>query len=146
MLGVKKILPVILALISTAVSAGPFVDTNWKVVGYVGEAWFANPSKIIGKHQYFFKGEAAGVFYSCDFGGQSKTYTKYTPEEFLANKEFVLFNEDGIKLGDGEIYAHRISCNGNEEAARKVIYPFVTQDNSKKAYYLFEGAIYILEY
>ena len=142
----NKILPVILALISTTVSEAQFVDTNWKVIGYVGEAWFANPSKIIGKHQYFFKGEAAGVFYACDFGGQSMTYTKYTPEEFLANKEFVLFNEDGIELGDGQLYVHRISCNGPEEAARRVLYPFVTQDDSNKAYYLFEGAIYILEY
>ena len=142
----NKILPVILVLISTTVSAAPFVDTNWKVIGYVGEAWFANPSKIIGKHQYFFKGEATGVFYACDFGGQSKTYTKYPPEEFLANKEFVRFNDNGIELGDGQIYVHRISCNGLEEAARKVLYPFVTQDNSKKAYYLFEGAIYILEH
>jgi hypothetical protein len=143
---VNKILPVILALISTTVSEAQFVDTNWKVVGYVGEAWFANPSKIIGKHQYFFKGEAYGVFYVCDFGGQSKTYTKYTPEEFLANKEFVLFNKDDIELGDGQLYVHRISCNGPEEVARRVLYPFVTQDDSNKAYYLFEGAIYILEY
>ena len=142
----QKILPVIFVLISTTVSAAPFVDTNWKVIGYVGEAWFANPSKIIGKHQYFFKGEAAGVFYACDFEGQSMTYTKYTPEEFLANKEFVRFNDDGIELGDGQIYVHRISRNGLEEAARKVLYPFVTQDNSNKAYYLFEGAIYILEH
>ena len=142
----QKILPVMFVLISTTVSAAPFVDTNWKVIGYVGEAWFANPSKIIGKHQYFFKGEAAGVFYACDFEGQSMTYTKYTPEEFLANKEFVRFNDDGIELGDGQIYVHRISCNGLEEAARKVLYPFVTQDNSNKAYYLFEGAIYILEH
>ena len=97
----NKILPVIFVLIGTTVSAAPFVDTNWKVIGYVGEAWFANPSKITGKHQYFFKGEAAWVFYACDFGGQSKTYTKYTPEEFLANKEFVDFNDDGIELGNG---------------------------------------------
>ena len=143
----KKILPVILVLFSTTVSAAPFIDTNWKVIGYVGEAWFAYPPSIIGKHQYFFKGEAYGVFYVCDFGGQSKTYTKYTPEEFLANKEFVLFNEDGIELGDGQIYVHRISCNGGSKpAARKVLYPFVTQDDSNKAYYLFEGAIYILEH
>ena len=136
----------LLVLISATVSAAPFVETNWKVVDYVGEAWFANPSNIIGKHQYFFKGEAAGVFYACDFGGQSKTYTKYPPEEFLANKEFVRFNDNGIELGDGQIYVHRISCNGTEEAARRVIYPFVTQDDSNKAYYLFEGAIYILEH
>ncbi len=86
------------------------------------------------------------MFYSCDYAGQSYTYTRYTPEEFLANKEFALFNDDDMELGDGQIYVHRISCNGKEEVARRVIYPFVTQDDSNKAYFLFEGAIYILEH
>jgi len=142
----NRLLTTVLVLISPTVSAAPFVETDWKVTGYVDEVWFANPSEIIGKHQYFLDGSAGGVFYSCDYAGQSYFYTRHTPEEFLANKEFALFNDDGIELGYGQIYVHRISCNGKEEAARRVIYPFVTQDDLNKAYYLFEGAIYILEH
>ena len=37
-------------------------------------------------------------------------------------------------------------CNGKEEAARRVTCPFVSQDDSNKAYYLFGSAIYILGY
>ena len=47
---------------------------------------------------------------------------------------------------DEEIFVHRITCNGKKGFDRKVMYPFITQNNSKKGYYVFEGAIYILEY
>jgi len=122
-----------------------YIETRWKVTSHVGEAWFAKPDEIIGKYQEFYKGWAKGVFYSCDYAGQSMTYNSYTPEEFLKNKEFSLFDETQIKFNEDTIFVHRVTCNGEKYFDRKVLYPFVTQDNSKKAYYLFEGAIYILE-
>ena len=126
-------------------SFAQFVDTKWKVISHVGETWFSKPEEIIGKYQEFYKGWAEGVFYSCDYAGQSMTYNKYTPKEFLNNKEFSLFEETKIMLSEDDIFVHRITCNGKKGFDRKIIYPFVTQDNSNKAYYLFEGAIFILK-
>ena len=54
--------------------------------------------------------------------------------------------ENEVIFLDEEIFVHRITCNGNNGFDRKVMYPFITQNNSKKGYYVFEGAIYILEY
>ena len=51
-----------------------------------------------------------------------------------------------IDILDGNIYVHRITCNGNNDLNRKVFYPFITFDELKIAYYLFEGAIYKLQY
>ncbi len=126
-----------------------FVETKWEVTKYYGEAWYANPESIIGKFQEFHKGYAKGVFYNCDYEGQSYTYTKYeTLKEFLENKEFFLFNKyiSIIETSGGNIYVHRITCNGSNEQNRKVFYPFITFDKLKIAYYLFEGAIYKLQY
>ena len=123
----------------------PAIDTDWKVISHVGETYFSKPDEIIGKYQSFFKGWAEGVFYSCDYAGQSMTYNRYTRKEFLSNKEFSLFKKTKIELSDSVIFVHRITCNGKKEFDRKVMYPFVTQDNSNKAYYLFEGAIFILK-
>ena len=70
----------------------------------------------------------------------------YYTDEFLKNKEFSLFKKFKVDFIDEEIFVHRITCNGNKGFDRKVMYPFITQNNSKKGYYVFEGAIYILEY
>ena len=113
---------------------------------FLGEAWFADTKNIIGKTQDFYKGWSKGVFYSCDYAGQSATYNSYTPDEFLKNKEFSLFKKFKVNFIDEEIFVHRITCNGKKGFDRKVMYPFITQNNSKKGYYVFEGAIYILEY
>mgnify|MGYP000995387021 CR=1 FL=1 len=122
-----------------------FVDTKWKVTAYAGEPWYAKPEEeLIGRFQSFQKGWADGVFFACDLKGLSKTYTRYTREEFLNAKEFRLFKTLNIPLEDETVYVHRISCNGWEASERRVLYPLVTQDN-KRAYYLFEGAIYTLE-
>ena len=117
-----------------------------KIIEFSGEAWFAGTKEIIGKTQEFYKGWSEGVFYSCDYAGQSKTYNTYITEEFLNNKEFSVFKKSNIKFINKKIFVHRITCNGKEGFDRKVMYPFITQNNSKKGYYLFEGAIYILEY
>jgi len=141
----KLVLILILAFLSN-LSFANFIATKWKVSSYVGETWFSKPEDIIGKYQEFFKGWAEGVFYSCNYAGQSMTYNSYSPSEFLGNKEFSLFGETNVELNQDTVYVHRITCNGKNGNDRKVLYPFVTQDNSRKAYYLFEGAIFTLEY
>ena len=97
-----------------SIANAQFIDTTWRVTGVVGEPWFANPEMILGRTQYFFKGEAEGVFYSCNYAGQSTTYTKYQLSEFLENKEFKLFkkHQTELMLRDERIMVHRISCNG----------------------------------
>ncbi len=71
-----------------------YIDTKWTVTGYFGELWFAEEEEILDKHQEFYKGWADGVFYSCDYAGQSATYNTHTIKEFLGNKEFGLVNQD----------------------------------------------------
>lgn len=127
------------------ISNAMFVDTDWQVKAVTGKAWFADPEQIIGKQQSLYKGWAEGVFYNCDYAGQSKTYNTYTAEEFLDNKEFKLFSELNIPLTSEPLYVHRITCNGKEGQYRQVLYPFITQGHEQKAYYIFEGAIYTLE-
>ena len=123
------------------------IDTEWTVKSHVGETWFADSKTIIGKKQDFHKGWASGIFYSCDFAGQSATYNKYSQSEFYNNKEFQLFGKyrSEIKFDDDIIYVHRISCNGEKgKSQRAVLYPFITTDKGFNAFYLFEGAIYSL--
>lgn len=81
----KFILMIVLIVFFPSFVFAQFVDTKWKVIDHVGETWFSEPEEIIGKHQEFYKGWAEGVFYSCDYAGQSKTYNIYTQKEFLSN-------------------------------------------------------------
>ena len=67
------------------------IDVTWYVDSFVGDPVFADPKKILGQRQMFYKGIAEGIFYSCDYGGQVKTYNTYSLDEFLTNKEFDLF-------------------------------------------------------
>ena len=140
----KKIL--LLLLIPNLVMAD-MIDTNWVVSSFVGDQAFADKRPIIGKTQEFFKGYAEGVFYTCDYAGQMKTYNKYSLNEFLANKEFDDFKkyQKELKFDSDVVYVHRISCNGKIDKDRAVIYPFVTTKKREKAYYLFEQAIYIMK-
>ena len=118
--------------------------------------WFAEEEEILGKQQEFFKGWANGVFYSCDYAGQSATYNAYTLKEFLGNKEFELVNQDnafskvlaenGLLNENTKIFVHRITCNGEKVVDRKVLYPFITVDGSNKAFYVYEGAIITLTF
>ncbi|MAY69554.1 MAG: hypothetical protein CMK40_03450 [Porticoccaceae bacterium] len=140
----KKLLPLLILAFLSNLSFANFVDTRWKVLSYVGETWFSKPEDIIGKYQEFYKGWAEGVFYSCNYAGQSMTYNSYSPSEFLGNKEFSLFGEQQVELNEDTVYVIRITCNGDNARDRRVLYPFVTQNNSNKAYYLFEGAIFTL--
>ena len=142
----KSIFFLIVLLFNVSHALGQYIDTKWKVIEFLGESWFADTKNIIGKTQDFYKGWSEGVFYSCDYAGQSKTYNSYKLEEFLRNKEFSLFKKLNVNFVDGDIFVHRITCNGKRGSDRKVMYPFITQNDSKKGYYLYEGAIYILEY
>ena len=124
-----------------------FIETTWRVVGFEGEAWFADPQEIIGRSQSFEGGYAEGVFYQCEFAGQSMTYTTYSTEDFLANPEFEPFlpYADGISLSSDRVFVHRVTCEGDgDPAARKVLYPFVTNEARKSAWYLFEGGAFEL--
>ena len=152
----KKVVLVGLLFTFPSILSAQYIDTKWTVTGYFGELWFAEWEDILGKHQEFYKGWADGVFYSCDFAGQSKTYNTHTIREFLANKEFELvnqekafskvFEETGLMSENTEVFVHRITCNGSNVADRKVLYPFITADGSNKAFYVYEGAIITLEY
>ena len=96
-----------------------YIDTKWTVTGYFGELWFAEEEDILGKHQEFYKGWADGVFYSCDYAGQSATYNTHTIKEFLVNKEFELvnqekafskvFEESGLLNENTDGFVHRIT-------------------------------------
>ncbi len=145
----KNLLKLIFLLIFfTTTSYANFIDTKWKVSNVVGETWFSKSENIIGKYQEFYKGFSEGVFYSCDYAGQSATYNVYNLKEFLSNKEFNLFKKFSYELNliDTTTYVHRITCNGNNNKTRKVFYPFITQEGSNTGYYLFEGAIFELKY
>ena len=133
-----------------------YIDTKWTVTGYFGELWYAEEEDILGKQQEFFKGWADGVFYSCDYAGQSSTYNFYTIKEFIENKEFELVNQDkafskvfaknGLLDKNKKVFVHRITCNGKKVVDRKVLYPFITVDGSNKAFYVYEGAIITLKF
>lgn len=125
-----------------------FIETTWTVTGFSGEAWFIDPDATQGVSQYFEGGFAEGAFYACDFAGQSMSYTTYAPDDFLANPEFATFAELGDpRLTDaGEIFVHRITCEGKgDPAARRILYPFVTTDGRDAAFLPFEGGIFTLE-
>ena len=151
------LLPLILLTMLFPVKAD-MVETTWFVDSFVGDPTFADPKKILGQRQMFYKGMAKGIFYSCDYAGQTMTYNTYSFNEFLKNKEFDLFAkyEDQLfeiknkRVAPSEVFVHRITCNGKDDPKkRRVLYPFVTLGNSgkwKSAFYLFEEAIYILKY
>ncbi|MDD9709714.1 hypothetical protein PVW53_14015 [Seohaeicola sp. SP36] len=142
-----RTIPFILAAIfSTPVSAD-FIDTQWSVVGFNGEAWFINTQGIIGQSQTFNRGYAEGVFYNCDYAGQSSTYTRYDNNTFFANPEFELFLplREEMTLSSETLFVHRITCEGGgNPAQRRVMYPFITNEARKSAWYLFEGGVFSL--
>ena len=151
-----KVVAVGFLLTFPTILSAQYIDTKWTVTGYFGELWFAEEEDILGKYQEFYKGWADGVFYSCDYAGQSKTYNTYTIKELLGNKEFGLVNQDrafskvfaenGLTNENTKVFVHRITCNGKKVSERKVLYPFITVDRSNKAFYVYEGAIITLKF
>lgn len=125
------------------------VDGIWTVTNFVGEEWFCSKEEIINQTQEFYKGWSEGVFYECDYSGQSMTYNKYSLSELLKNPEFELFKKykDSLYLKEDDFFVHRITCNGDSDKnKRRVFYPFITTSNLKKSFYIYEGGIFVLEY
>tara|TARA_B100000524_G_scaffold318886_1_gene198589 strand:- start:119 stop:607 length:489 start_codon:yes stop_codon:yes gene_type:complete len=153
---IKKLVILGFLLTLPSILNAQYIDTKWTVTGYFGELWFAEEEDILGKQQEFFKGWADGVFYSCDYAGQSATYNTYTIQEFLENREFGLVNqnkafskvfaENGLLNENTEVFVHRITCNGKKISDRRVLYPFITVDGTNKAFYVYEGAIITLKF
>lgn len=146
----KPTLTILATAFSTLLSLpaqADFIDTRWSVVGFNGEAWFINPQSVIGQSQSFNSGYAEGVFYNCVYAGQSFTYTRYENAAFFANPEFELFLplHEEMTLSSDALYVHRITCEGGgDPAKRRVMYPFVTNEARKSAWYLFEGGVFSL--
>ena len=151
-----KVVTVSFLLIFPSILNAQYIDTKWTVTGYFGELWFAEDEDILGKQQQFFKGWADGIFYSCNYAGQSATYNAHSIKEFIENKEFELVNQDrafskvfkenGLVDENTKVFVHRITCNGKKVVDRKVLYPFITVDGSNKAFYVYEGAIITLKF
>jgi hypothetical protein len=124
-----------------------FVETTWLVTAFTGEAWQQDPEALIGQTQVIESGFASGVFYQCDYGGQSFSYDILKVEDFVANPVFADFFPlaDDLRATNSPIYVHRISCAGGETpGARQAMFPFVTTDNHSTAYFQFEGVVYTL--
>lgn len=124
-----------------------FIDTRWSVVGFTGEAWYINTQSVIGQSQTFNRGFSEGVFYNCDYSGQSSTYNRYDNDAFFANPEFELFLplREEMTLSSDTLFVHRITCEGGgDPAKRRVMYPLVTNEARKSAWYLFEGGVFTL--
>ena len=133
----------LLALTTTQVQADS-IDGQWSIVGFKGEAWFVDPQELIGSTQEFQGGFAVGPLYSCDFAGQSMTYTTYANEEFFNNPEFAQFLavEEELTSSNSLVFVHRITCDGQGDASsRRVLYPIVTNEARVSAWYLYEGGI-----
>lgn len=135
----------VLGLAVSSASAD-FVNTTWTVEKFTGEAWFVQPNKVIGHTQMFNGGYAEGFFYSCDFNGQSMTYTSYANDDFFKNPEFDTFIplKANMEADSDTLFVHRITCNGNDLVPSRVLYPFVTNETRRSAWYLYEGGVFLL--
>lgn len=138
----------IAAALALGLAASPasadFIETIWKVEKFTGEAWFVQPMKVIGQTQMFDGGYAEGVFYDCEFNGQSMTYTTYANADFFENPEFEKFVtlKADTEADSDTLFVHRITCNGSELVPPRVLYPFVTNETREKAWYLYEGGVF----
>ena len=125
-------------------SAADSIDGSWSIVGFTGESWFSDTASLVGRAQSFQGGSANGPLYSCDFAGQSMTYTTYENDAFFENPEFSLFLplREAMTLSSARLFVHRITCDGNgSDGARRVLYPIVTNEARRSAWYLYEGGV-----
>ena len=53
----KRVFFLIMFLCHASHAFGQFIDTKWKVMDFLGEAWFADTKNIIVKTQDFYKGK-----------------------------------------------------------------------------------------
>jgi hypothetical protein len=139
-----------LAIVSCLVPATGYsnsIDGSWSITGFSGEAWFVKPNNLIGKTQEFSGGSSSGPLYSCDFAGQSMTYTTYENDDLFANAEFTQFGplREEMTLSSKKLFVHRITCDGNgDPSQRRVLYPIVTNEARASAWYLYEGGVFSL--
>ena len=68
----KRVFFLIMFLFHASHAFGQFIDTKWKVMDFLGEAWFADTKNIIGKTQDFYEG---WYIDTVDSGG-SRVYAK----------------------------------------------------------------------
>ncbi len=137
---------VVMAFLPSIVAAD-YIETSWRIQDFTGDAVFLDTSDVIGELQVFEGGFADGPLYQCDFAGQYMTYSTYDTAAFLANPAFSVFEpvSAAIASNSTKVFVHRVSCNGGgDDAARKVLYPFVTVDNVGFAWYPFEGGVFSL--
>jgi hypothetical protein len=117
------------------------------VTGFAGDAWFVDVQSAISQNQTSYRGHAEGVFYSCNYEGQSATYTRYKNNDFFTNPEIELFlpERETMTRKSEVLFVHRITCEGDgKPSQRRVIYPFVTKNIRESAWYLFEGGVFSL--
>jgi hypothetical protein len=143
----KHLAPILAFGLAGSPASADFIETAWRVTGFTGEAWGTDTAALIGAVQEFSGGWASGPFFACDHTGLSMTYTAYMPDDFFANPEFALFAPlaEEIRAGTRRVFVHRISCPGAGGAAPRAIYPFVTTNARRHAYYLFEGGVFVLD-
>ena len=125
----------------------PLIEVKWNVIDFVGVRYWTDSRHHKSdetKYQEFIQGSSEGTFLNCDYQGQTYTYNRYDIDDFLNNKEMYLFKKykKELKISNDTIFVHRIYCTGTNDA----LYPFITQKDSKRAYYPFEEGIYVLEY
>jgi hypothetical protein len=135
---------VALAFICCATAAqADFIETTWTVTKFAGEASQIDPEAAIGQTQAFDGGWADGVFYACDFGGQSMGYETFPVDDFLASADYAVFAlvADDLRAGGDMVFVHTISC----DAPSAVLYPFVTTPAQSQAFYAIGDGVFTLE-
>ena len=143
----KFILIFIFFFLSTIPTKANYVETEWRIVDFVGSMIVRDEKELFGKVQTIIKHNIKGPFYNCQ-GGMWWTYNKYKLEDLLANPEFHLLKDlnDQLNLSDNIYYVHRLTCNGVVEGdAIMNFYPFITTDAKNNAYFIMDGGVFILE-
>lgn len=131
----------------TAPAQADFLETNWIVEKFTGELWFLDASDFVGETQSFQGGYADGVFYACNYDGQSMTYTSYAVDDFFTNPAFRAFEpvRDEIHHEAATVFVHRVTCARPDGSTHPVVlYPFVTNDVRDQSWYLLEGGVFSL--
>tara|TARA_X000000368_G_scaffold65640_1_gene46896 strand:+ start:157 stop:597 length:441 start_codon:yes stop_codon:yes gene_type:complete len=143
----KKVLLLFFLIAFPTKSYSYFVETEWTIVGFVGDLVWKNPNELIGKKQSIVKHNVKGPFYNCEYG-MMWSYNKYTLPDLLANPEFDILkmHEDKLNLDDDLYFVHRLSCNGVAEGDVMMnFWPFIVSDKAKNAYYIMDQGVFIFE-
>ena len=143
----KFILIFLFCLLSIVPARAYYVETEWRIVDFVGSLIGRNAHNLIGEIQSIVKYNIKGPFYNCQ-KGMWWTYNRYTTEELFANPEFHLLKDlnDKLNLDDDMYFVHRLTCNGVAEGDVIMnFYPFITTHSQKVAYFIMDGGVFIFE-